>query len=85
MTCLLVAERIENIESSNRTELARLIELQTRLIQLTMHQSNASLHDAYIDKLTESTHDLVNKLKELELDLRTAIHDSESKLEDDVG
>ena len=76
---------MEAIETSDRSELAQMIELQTRLIQLTLHQSNASLHDAYIDKLTESTHDLTSKLAQLELDLKTAIHDSESKLEEDVG
>ena len=83
--CDVFVERMERIESSDRAEVTRLIELQSRLIHLTIHQSNASIHDEYIDKLTESTHDLTSKLKQLELDLKTIIRDSESKLENDVS
>lgn len=77
-------ERMQRIESSDRHELARLIELQTRLIQVTLHQSNVSLHDDYIDKLADSTNDLTHKLQQLELDLNVNIHQSETQLEKQV-
>ena len=40
-----------------------------------------SLHDEYIDQLSESTNDLKIKLQQLELNLRKSIRDAETKLE----
>ena len=49
-------------------------------LQVTLHHTNATLHDEYIDKLADSTQDLMQKLTQLELDLKTAIHESENKV-----
>ncbi len=73
---------MQKIESSDRAELAGVMDLQTRLVQVALHQSNATLHDDYIDKLTVATHELTTQIKQLELDLTTSLHDSESKLQD---
>ena len=80
-----VAERMNGVESSDRLEFARLIELQSQLIQVAMHQSNRTLHSEYINKLSASTSDLSNRLEQLQDDLQNFVRESESKINDKIG
>ena len=76
--------RVESVESTERIEMARLIEQQSALIRAALHQSNATLHHTYLDTLANTTTNLANRIAEVETGLLNRLHDTEDGMEERV-
>ena len=72
-------QRLVNLEESNRQEIANVLAQQVQLIQMTLEKSNLTLHKEYVDQLTTYTQDLIQRLQQLELDLKDQLHSKDGE------
>jgi hypothetical protein len=69
--------RMTSLEIFNREEFSRLVQMQTDLIAAMWQQSNATLHEEYLDKLNYSVNHFLVQLQSLELVIRDSLESKE--------